>query len=213
MPNKRTPYYNQPTDRVNPPKENWVDKLADPLGAAVVGVLPDEWIKKQVRSKVMVDDTPYLDEYFGKQHLEDAVDRPKSLTKYQDRHFKRLSEDNRKKMQNLAFKLRKPLSATPQRVEDMDGNTDFGLGRSTLSAALDENGKPYLSVFDSWDFDEKGSTQQPLDSLYRAVLKRLGKPYNVYERFPIREINPAFNSYEIYDPNDPLPGWATGPVK
>lgn len=214
MPNKRNAYYNEPTDRVNPPQETWVDKIANPLGAAVVGVLPDEWIKNQVRKKVMADDVPYLDEYFGKPTLEDSQHRPKALTKYQDRPFRRLSEDNRAKMRNFVFKLNKPLTNAPQRVTDSDpSNTDFGLGRSTISAALDENGEPYLSVFDSWDFDEKGSTQQPLDSLYRAVLQRLGKPYNVYERLPIRPISKEHNSYEVYDPSDPQPGWAGAPVK
>lgn len=176
--------------------ETWKDKLVDTLGAAIVGILPDEWIKNQVKKKVLVEDSPYLQQYFGEQVLPDAQQRPKSLTKFQDRAFKALTPYNRKSMKGYQFRPPSPLSPSPQRIPADPYNTDFGLGRSTLSAAVDEQGKPYLSVFDSWDFDEKGSTRQSLDALYRAVLKRLGKPYNVYERLPVREV--VNGVYEVY---------------
>lgn len=173
-----------------------MDRIADPMGAAIVGILPDDWIKKQVAKKVLVEDEPYLRQYFGEEVLPDTSQRPKSLTKYQDRRFKSLTPYNRESMRGYRFRPTSPLSSSPQRLSKGEQNTDFGLGRSTLSAATDEKGNPYLSVFDSWDFDEKGSTQQPLDALYRAVLKRLGKPYNVYERLPVRPVNGG--EYEVY---------------
>jgi hypothetical protein len=135
-----------------------------------------------------------LSQYFGEtDDLPDQPQRPKSLTKFNDRPFKRLSDDGRKYLQDWTFRLDQPLSTTPQRLPNTSegegaAGLDQGLGHSTYSAALDETGNPYVSVFDSWDFDQQGNSGQGtgvIDSLSRAIMKKLGKPYNVYERFPL----------------------------
>lgn len=161
----------------------------DLLSSAIVGVVPDAWLRKMARKRATTEDQPYLSQYFGEtDNLPDQPLRPKSLTKFQDRPFKGLSDDNRRWLENFSFKASQPLSQTPQRVPHSVENLDQGLGRSTYSAALDEAGNPYMSVFDSWDFDEPGATgkgQGTFDSIARAIMKKLGKPYNVYERLPL----------------------------
>ena len=54
-----------------------------------------------------------------------------------------------------------------------------GLGGYTASVGRDPTG-PYMSVYDKWDFDSP-----VVSPLVREVMKRMGKPYHVYGRYPL----------------------------
>lgn len=54
-----------------------------------------------------------------------------------------------------------------------------GLGHFTSSVGRDPRG-PYLSVYDKWDFGSPVVTP-----LVGALMKRVGQPYHIYDRFDI----------------------------
>lgn len=56
----------------------------------------------------------------------------------------------------------------------------LGLGHARVSVGKDKRGY-YLSVFDSWDFEEgRGHTSIPMRS---SDARKIGQPYNIYDRF------------------------------
>lgn len=68
---------------------------------------------------------------------------------------------------------------------DWDLLTALGLGHATASIGQQE-GKPYLSIFDSWDLG---------DSRFNDYDRAAGTPFNVYDRLPIPLVNGVIPKY------------------
>jgi hypothetical protein len=65
----------------------------------------------------------------------------------------------------------------PRRLEKV-----AGLGHGTLSLGYDKDkDKPYLSIFDSWDFDPKEQGNGEVHDGF-SILKTMGQPFNIYDR-------------------------------
>lgn len=125
--------------------------------------------------------------------------RPSSLTKFTDRPFYSMADYLPAEMKlppEIAGKLfsnfRLPYKlqggVTVMKPGDKQGaipNSDLskylGLGRATTSIGMDEANKPYLSIFDSWDFDKDTAAGLPPLGWF---LRSAGKPYNIYDRVP-----------------------------
>ena len=57
-----------------------------------------------------------------------------------------------------------------------------GLGHFKASVGKGESGRPYLSVYDNWDFDSPVITP-----LIQQLMGRVGKGFHVYERYPLQK--------------------------
>jgi hypothetical protein len=55
-----------------------------------------------------------------------------------------------------------------------------GLGHFTGSIGMGESGRPFLSVYDKWDFDSP-----VISPLMERMMTTVGKPFHVYERYPL----------------------------
>jgi hypothetical protein len=127
--------------------------------------------------------------------------RPTSLTKFQDQDFRSVNqyipEDIYLKgvLPNIEDLKKGPIRLNSKDVLGMGaGSEEFnslwdgpllqgilGLGNANMSLGYDpEQNKPYLSIFDSWDFntgDGNGEQYMGFDALRNA-----GTPFNVYDR-------------------------------
>jgi hypothetical protein len=127
--------------------------------------------------------------------LPDAPYRPTSLTKFQDQPFKsqykylpRIIQMPKEVVGKNINELKLPMSLEHNPSVALGGNYGgigssnlsnyMGLGSARTSIGKDEQGKPYLSMFDSWDF---ANPHDPMES----ILRTLGKPFNIYDRIPI----------------------------
>jgi hypothetical protein len=128
--------------------------------------------------------------------LPDQALRPTSLTKNLNLPFKSMGEylpletelppEVVGKLLN-ELKLPMKLSTQPQVLKAGPNggampakglNQFLGLGEATNGIGIDEQGKPYMSIYDLWDFAGEGG---PLE----WFLKNAGQPFNVYDRIPI----------------------------
>lgn len=144
------------------------------------------------------------EQMFPKQSL-----RPTSLTKFQDQPTYSMEPYFPKKidMGDLAgtrMPATLPYKLTDEERQSILGDQEppqfsfdpnptlalekqLGLGHGTLSLGKDPQGKPYLSVFDSWDFrpgGPGGGDTSEVDEISRAILNRHTKPFNLYDRVP-----------------------------
>lgn len=61
---------------------------------------------------------------------------------------------------------------------------EYGLGANTKSIAEDEQGNPYMSIYDMWDFDSPA-----VGKTVGVLLNSMGQPFAVYGRYPLeREV-------------------------
>lgn len=154
-------------------------KLITGVGKAIYPEIRDKQIDQyQNPDKKIFPDAPY---------------RPTSLSKFGDQRF--VSQ-----MQYMPDRIdmpkevigdwapgvpRKiPMPSAEYRINDTDSagheslSSALRLGNATASLGKDEKGN-YMSIFDSWDFAEPGSTGLMVgENLFRES----GKPFNVYDR-------------------------------
>lgn len=122
------------------------------------------------------------------------LERPTDLSKYADREFRSMREflPDRIFFGDAVAGTTVPDKPTKLPITK-PGNAPYnsGLGNSTFSVGKDPKGKGYLSVFDSWDFDEPLSSgvSQGADE----YLRKIGTPFNVYDRY--------------YFAGDTIPAW------
>lgn len=64
-----------------------------------------------------------------------------------------------------------------------------GLGHYTASVGKGTSGRPFLSVYDKWDFESP-----VVSPLMKAMMSRAGKGFHVYERYPLTRRD---GSYQI----------------
>jgi len=132
--------------------------------------------------------------------------RPTSLTKFQDRTFRSMKDYIPRVIElpdyisgvpfDLLEEIGLPYSVDQNArvlVPSQHGSAiniplltnSMGLGEGTVSIGKDpKTNQPYMSIFDSWDFDEPGSGFE-----WTSQLRKSGVPFNIYDRIPLKMDN------------------------
>jgi len=148
-----------------------------------------------------------VEQYRGIKELPESKYRPSSLSKFQDQPFKSIQNyfpafanirgmggkkiPNKGEIMDMSGKVLDPTAMEydwlgPKGLyAPIEKSMGLGgVGRAKVSAGQDEKG-PYISLFDSWDFEEgSGHAGEglPYSDLERKLLKRAGQPFNIYDR-------------------------------
>lgn len=116
------------------------------------------------------------------QVLPESPDRPQALSKFQDRAFKSLREFVPNQIMMPESLVGQPAPDQPTKLPHRRLNPyNAGMGNSTLSLGKDDKGH-YLSIFDSWDFDEPYSSGSLIPG-FEDWLRNKGTPFNIYDRY------------------------------
>lgn len=130
-------------------------------------------------------DRPYLKQYFHPERdiLSPQSLRPTQLSNIPNVPFRRFGDIESPEKYDIVQRPRKDGSLEPPTTSELRnklGMLEWGMGHNTKSIGVDNNGQPYLSIYDLWDFDSP-----VLGNLAQALLKRTGQPYAIYDRYPI----------------------------
>ena len=139
------------------------------------------------KSPLFYGSLPYrrdqLEQY---QHPEKDVlpktnERPQDLTKFLDREFRSLRKHAPAKLIIPDEYVGKTVPDTPTTISRMRPDSlNMGLGQAKWSVGKDKQ-SPYISVFDSWDFDEPYSSGVSKGA--SEYLRKRGTPFNIYDRY------------------------------
>jgi hypothetical protein len=137
-----------------------------------------------------------VDQFLGEKALPDAPYRPTSLTRFTDRPFKSIAAHYPAEIQMASLagrdlsKMDLPYAVDPEEMPKAVHPRQkrmtplplaLGLGEARVGIGRDGN-RYYVSVFDSWDFDSGPNQGGIKFDVVEAVLRRGGKPFNVYDR-------------------------------
>ena len=140
------------------------------------------------------DDEPYLRQYMG-------IPKDGGLTPTDLRPTKLAVKDSLpwyRPVENPMDTRKYKLPYAPADIDSLQkgetltwgGPPTPGLGHYTASIGKGDTGRPFMSVYDKWDFDSP-----VVSPLMQQLMSRAGKGFHVYERYPLQK-NPN-GSYQV----------------
>lgn len=141
------------------------------------------------------EDLPYLKQFLNPDQttLKPTTDRPVSLTVAAPGGWYKPDDYVVNELSQLKLKPGIIDQLQPGGIKRLDYENLGGLGNFTGSVGKDSHGKPYFSVYDKWDFESP-----VISPLVNEVMKRVGQPYNVYEKFDLAPMPTSDQNIELW---------------